>query len=485
MTTVNKAELEALTELQKEIHSSINDEEIGSLFHYDFLKVTWSVFSDVKLERSVTDNAVTFTVSNSYHFLLYVYKQQVLPAVRIKKKFIGKYKIAWCHNVDNNTVKRAEFKINDETFNSFDSVVLDMWDQGFGKTGFEEHEKICKGKVDFLEKWCDFLPKYTCNSYQPFYFSLSRMLSFPIHMINSATPINIVYSLKRDISSLLKMAEISGNEIKPMKYRSKFIEISGGKDKLPEPNIYGRYSVCTIAEINHYKCSEQYKFYFKDFADCEAENKSKLGKNVSVKLDNGHPCLLLCWVAENLTASKNNNHSNYSTNSANFASGWNPCAKVSLKYKSDAFKFKGMSSDHFDKMQPLFHLPTAPTEPGYNFFSIANNPNSPSAEIAIPFGNSQASLHISMGNTDPFLVPFDDDEESDEESDNEVKESLDKKVKKELSDNPSNGSKSDNNLSEKDAYQLHVRMLIMRKIVANKIKDTPHYEFLLDGIKSK
>jgi len=70
-----------------------------------------------------------------------------------------------------------------------------------------------------------------------------------------------------------------------------------------------------------------------------------------------------------------------------------------------------MDSDHADKMEPWYHFPSPPSEPGYNAYSFSMDSTSLDAEIGIVMEGLKAKLVVTLGNTNPFLRPVREMEE--------------------------------------------------------------------------
>lgn len=497
MAAVSKSEFGAFTALQKEIHTTDpnNPSEVLEAHHlYEFRKITWSSQIDHKLTRTNTTDDCIFTVATNYHYLLYLYKSQTLPAIKVKDEHAKNIRIAWCHNIENNSIVSSTFKVGDEVINTFDSVSLDILSQGFGRPGFDRHDPNYRMEMEKFEKWNSYLPPKPVQSHQPFYFAEDRMLSFPLWMIGTSVKVEFNYNLRRDIEKLLRVGKIrKDGTIANIKFDMKYIDVSEKLTKIPLPNLIGRYSFLSDQELNEHKCNQKYSFYVKDMISTQATNPGALGAKVEIPLQTPAPCLAMCWVAENLKATRFNNRSNYTTNSVNLNEGYNPCQYSTMKYKNDP-RFLNFPHSHFDEMQPRYHFPTRPFEPGYNFYSIANKPASIQAEVGVPLSNVHAMLSVTLGNPDPFNVDFNnlkigwdrpDGEEQSRVADFVDYEDEDDEIDMSSSISSSSMGNNGNSKKQPELFHLHVRMLVMHKLTATAVLNSDgkvsHYSMKMEA----
>jgi len=436
MATAAKIELEKLSEFQKSIHqtTSAND-PIDSIFNYEFRKVTWYSMHPVQLEAQLDESAVTFTVNQAYHYLLYTYMRQPLPPFAVKKEHVGKVMIAWCHNIGTNVVESGELLIDDEVINTVDSIWYDIYFQAYleAKPGARRSHNKGVGNIPCLESWQSSLPAYTTNVDQPFYYSRAPSLAFPIHLLNSQNHATHRYKLRREISQLLRMAKLDEAGV----WRSIPVDVTlldevKADGKLPRPQLWGRYGYITSNEIGCH-LGDKFTFYIDDVVGARADAACKLGSSVTVMPECSSPCKSIVWVAENLSATALNNYSNYTTDRSDLYQGWNPCAKATLKYGAVP-RFKDLDSDHFDQSEFRRHFRSIPSEEGYNGHSLAYDSASIDAETGIVPSSLKVALTVTLADTQPrYIEP---------------------EVKAETVDN---------------VYQVHVRMLVTRKLELNKV----------------
>ena len=219
----------------------------------------------------------------------------------------------------------------------------------------------------------------------------------------------------------------------------------------PEENdVFRTGCVDTVYQILDDKGKEtddfEYRFYMDDIVASQATNSSQLGNVVPVDLDCETPAKFIVWVAENLTAKKNRNTSNYTTNSETLYKGWNPCSNISMHYGGQ-LRIENMDIDHFDRMTPWYKTLSPADEPGYNIHCIADNAVSIDSDIGIIFHGLRARLNVMLNDTNPQLKPVRTEEKEKQPYIEELDED--------------NKPRSNN----KDLFNVHVRMMVVRKLV--------------------
>lgn len=441
---VAKEELYSLTDFQREIHvTSDPSENIISNFYKVFIKSTWYSSTPMKLKCTTEGEEVVYTVNDSFHFLIYSYMRFVTPTVSVKQEYKGKVRIAWCHNLGTNIIERAFFKEDDEVFQTWDSVWADIYFQFYQSSGADKRKNhnIGIGNVKCLEDWSEYLPSYVINVDQPWFYSTDPALAYPIFYKNSQSRTEHRY-IFRDILDLLRVQVLENGKWKDVKRGFKYLEFSSQTIKTPE--LWGRYAYITENEIKWYKCNQSRVLYIRDVDFCDAPNPNN--KNVvEVDLHCTNPCLAIFWVAENKDASLLHNYSNYTTNTQDLYSGWNPIKSVTLKY-GNVIKFNNMPSDHFSIAEPRKHFPSAPDEIGYHGYSFAWDSTNFHGDIGVVFSGLNAKMQFCI-NTD-FLDPSCINEEDTEI--NSVENTENSIEIRELN----------NNLPK---FLIHVRLLIIRK----------------------
>jgi hypothetical protein len=404
MTSVAKLELESITDFQKEIHLTKEKEAISSIFYHEFRKSTWYTHIHARLKCTADDENLEFVANTTFHYLKYTYMVTELPEIRIKPQYEGQYRICWTHNIGSNIVESADFQVDDDYFTGFDRQWMDIQSQFYMKPGFREHYNMCMGNLNFLEEWSNHLPRYKTTVPQPWYYSIDTGYAFPLYYCNSESTVVHNYQMRTKIADLLRMAVYKEDlkawvELPAVDFT--VLEGASALTKLKTPELWGCYAYITEDEIDFHKCKTERIFYINDVIACDASNPTTYGLAAEINLYCETPCKAMFWMAENLDATKLRNYSNYTTDTNNIYRGWNPVDRVTLKYgKTD--RIKNMGSEHFERVQAWYHMPSAPSEPGYNTYSFAQDSMSLDAEIGLVFTRLRTKLILHIKNTDPF-----------------------------------------------------------------------------------
>jgi hypothetical protein len=409
-----KTELESITKEQEEDHSTKSvAEEIISNFYSESVKCTWysSVLVNSASNKSAgvddeSDGDVIYEVNSVLHSLIYSYMRFRTPAIRVKPEHAGKVRIAWPHNLGTNVVREARFEVGNDVYQSWDSVWADCYFQFFMKDGPGKREAHHRGigNTKIMEDWSEYLPSYPINVEQPWFYSMDPALAFPIFYKDSSTVVRHVYSFRRNISDLIRVQYLTPEgEWVNVKDHSSLSELlilpKGGK--MPIPELWARYAYSRENELKRLKCEASRTFRIRNVITCDASNSSVYEKLVDLELQSKTPCLAFFWVAENKDASIVHNFSNYTTDTDDLYSGWDPIGRTSLHYGTQAL-FKDMASDHFNVASARMHFPSSPDEPVYHAYSYAWYSASIHGDIGIVLDKKKAKLTCAIADTNIF-----------------------------------------------------------------------------------
>lgn len=456
---IAKFDLDTLTKFQEEIHiPSDEDEEITSNFYREFRKTTWVSHIPSKMKANCSDTEVSFTANTTFHYLINTFIRQTFPALRVKKEYENDVQIAWPHNLGTNSTPKACFKIDDDTLQTIDYVWFDIHSQFFMKPGFRDHWNMCVGNLPMLENWTNFLPEFTSNVRQPWFYGKDFCMAVPM-FLSSLSLFEHVYTIRPFITDLLRMRVKKGDGWIETMCNLKCLDGTGPNGQLRPPELWGRYGYLHPTEFKWNKCREKHTFYIEDVIACDSVIPSSYGSVVTVQLDCKTPCKAFYWVAENLSAKENRNFSDYTTNKDNMYQGWNPIRSRSLMYSGNT-RLEMADSDHSDKIEPWDFAISPPSEAGYNMYSFACNPNSLDAEVGIVMNGMSVNLLCTLDNTDPYLKP--------------VKNTEDKSILDELRGDKRivyNGT---------DKFIVKVRLLVTKKLTFSQDpKDKDKYNIIV------
>lgn len=478
-----KEELESLTEFQREIHvTSSLAEEIASNFYRNFVKSTWYSSVHMKLKCTTDGDEIVYAVNNSFHFLMYTYMRANLPPVRVKPEYKNRVRIAWCHNVGTNLMRHAVFKEDDDTYQKFDNIWLDIYFQFYQTSGAgkRRNHNIGIGNLKYLEEWSESLPPYTINVDQPWFYSMDHALAFPIFYKSSQIRAEHRYTFRLPVAELLRV------QIKTKDHTWKdttrkvyqYLDISPSAT-LKIPELWGRYAYITEPEIKWYKCKQTRSFYIRDVEVCDTPNPNKYNTTAEIPLHCKNPCLAFFWVAENRDASVIHNYSNYTTDTNNLYLGWDPIKSVSLTYGTTT-RIDNMPSDHFSIAEPRKHFPSSPCESGYHGYSYAWDSTSYHGDIGIVLSNMNAKLQCRIANNNIFTgVSYTEDNDEDEDYDDDIMNAILPETSSQQS--KSNDNKTPDTVNDENcpSFITRARLLVIRKftILAD---ENEKYKFLLN-----
>lgn len=469
-----KEELLSLTDFQREIHVLNNlSEDMVSNFYRTFAKSTWYSSIPMKLQCSADDEELVYTVNNSFHFLIYSYMRFVLPPIKVKPEYKGKVRIAWCHNVGTNIVQQAVFKEDDDTYQTWDNVWADIYFQFYqdGGAGKRDNHNIGIGNVACLENWTEVLPSYPINVDQPWFYGMEQAMAFPIYHKNSQTRASHRYRFMRKIPDLLRV-QIATKQADKIKWKDvtkkvhKYLDINPNA-MLKVPELWGRYAYISDKEIAFYRCNKNRSYYIRDVEVCDTANPSRYGDNAQIDLQCTNPCLAFFWLAQNKDAVSVHNYSNYTTDTNDLYSGWDPIKTTTLKYGT-TIRLNNMPSDHFNIAESRKHFPSAPSERGYHGYSFASDSTNYHGDIGMVFANMNAQLICKIANNNIYanVTQLEEEEEEDDDDDEllDIEESAPKDTKV-----------TDNGVDEaRPNFITRARLLVIRKFTIYTDDDNRH-----------
>lgn len=478
---INKETNEKTGKIEDQVKVS---EGVHSIFQHRFKKISWYTPIKERLNVIETAEGAIYTANNTYDHLFKVFMDLTLPALRIKADKQGQYRMAWTHNIGINIAKNAKLMADDIDICSFDSISHDILAQyGYHvKPGFKKHHLISVGSVPKLEQWTSFLPAHQLNVLQPFPYSKSSHLALPL-LKSSLMQFKHIYKLRRNIMDLLRMQKYDQKLQTWIDIKPNYTVLDGIKDKdavLKLPELWGRYGQITDEERSWFRdCEINHEYYYEDIIVCDERDRKRYGECVEIALKSATPVKAIFWVSENIDASQYNNYSNYTTDSENVYSGWNPNKNFKIDYATST-RIEEMSIDHAER-EEAWEFPRAPWEAGYNAITFCNNPFSNDGEASVDLQNNGARLIVTLGNTDPSLIMPENyvdkiiDDEVEKDSDDEVEPVTD-------SENKSGKARP---IVKSNKFLLKCRLLVYKKLSYRFDPKKSVYTFKVDTFDNK
>jgi len=482
-------------------HANKGLSRVRSIYAGRFHQTSWHTQLTSQLICKSTENPFVYSVNNTYHFLKYAYATFQVPAMQLKEKYRGTYQISLPPYVGHNMIISGHVDVDNSKFGYFDSHILDIESQyRHGKN--RDHYDMMVGNVELLTKWTERIPEYNIQVPLPFDCARDPSHAFPLMYTNTKSTIDIHLNIRNKIVDLLRMRKLSERTIevqdtkiidgKPTKVISTkiekywreipcipdYLEGINAHGTIKKPEVWARYAYLTDKEVEWWKkCNgkveetmdtsnpqepEKIKlihreYYIDDYISIDADNENSYGETASVALDGKYPSKKIYFFAENISARRNRNYSNYTTNTEEQLKGWDPCLKYTLAF-GETKRIENMDNIHSSNVEPLYHEEYCPRDIGYHVISFANFANALDADLGMTMASVKAKFNVKLGNSDPMLKPVMSEESRYEEQDNIYQEEFQKK-------------------HNSPKFLLRVRMLVTRKISFEYNEKTGQYKF--------
>lgn len=348
------------------LHSSQN--EVESPFYREHIRVGWhsTFLEELKSIRETNeDSSITFIANSNAHFLLYTNLVFYTPQIVSRNPNV---EVAWSPNLLHNYVQLAELKFNDIPVQKFDTVGADILIQLDPRPGEGKRDQYLRdiGNLSHLTHFSNQLPSTRLSLHCPWSFSKKTSKSIPL-CLSTTTAITMKFTLQRDPSKLIRIREKHQDQfhLRALDYEDR-ISIEGLQNNLLLfPRFYGKYSLVTPKEIKWQKSIPNREFFYDTFHEYDAEDWTKHGEFSEVILSSSLPVKALFPVAQNMTASAINNHSNYTTNPYDCHLGISAISKYNLYYLTTKI-LDNMESEIFSNDEPYWTCSACPESPGYS-----------------------------------------------------------------------------------------------------------------------
>nr|QBK90653.1 MAG: major capsid protein [Pithovirus LCPAC104] len=451
ITNFINTDLKLVSEFQAELHGLLvtkKKEEITSKFSNNYLKTSISTKAKNKLNLISKDETYVYEINKKYDFLSNTYFIINLPEIYVKSTWKGKVQICWTKNLAHNIIKFASLKSGDNNLQTYDSIWLDN-NMQYNEIKYEDYSKMIGNKKNLTE-WNEYLQKDTIIGPQFFYYSKHISSSFPICIINSEEN-NQTYGFRLKISDLIRVRVRDKENNSWIQVESKnvstYINLEENSEIKP-PQLWGEYYKIRDDELVWY--TENNKVvYSEDIISIDQQvDPISLGSSVALNLHSEYPVKAIYWVAENISATKLNNFSNYTTDKYNIENGDNPCEKMNITYKGKE-RYIETNSIHHDIIEPYYRSNNIPRIAGYNMKSISHDPNSLNGDIGKVFD---------LINETKIAITLKEDSEKNAFNIDNIGKETEETIPLEIA----NGNKKER--INKDKYMIHIRMPIIKKL---------------------
>lgn len=362
---IHTAEFRSLNQFQQ---SMFNGQRVENFFGNEQDQIAWSTPCFQQFENVINQNneledgdesftEITYNIKGEFDIMRGSYINFILPEISVYEEYRKNVRICWPKNPFLSIIGEAEL-CSEDTIDNIDYIIL------CNRMQWHIHKRklFSKmiGNISQLTYWNSYLPAYTCSSPQLWFYGLSKNWAIPLHLLETRNyPIH-KYKFRLDISKFLRMQYYSNGDWQDIPVNFKYIKCPENKN-IPAPNMFGIYHKITLEEKQSRKNCE---FYYNFFKRQSNANEISFGENIQLQLKSTSPILQLFYVAENMTAKKYNDYTNF-TSSTDRDIGTNIFKNVTLKY-NDNFKLKDVFSQNLSNIYGFYNFPKYPCEEGYN-----------------------------------------------------------------------------------------------------------------------
>jgi hypothetical protein len=471
---VLKLDIDSLTKFQEELHlpnpNNIN-EKVNSRFICVLEKNAWSAHTKAKMVHTKVhsgdsdEGEIIYTASKKFDVIFKTSFHINLIPIKVKDDWKDRVEICYFRNPGHNIVNRGELKTDDDHHQYMDSIWMDIHSQFFMDNGAGKRELYDRmvGNIPCLVDWNTDLPGIPLIVPQPYHYSRHTRVGL-LTLRSSMNTVTYHYNIRNKINEILRMRVRKSikHPWEEVKCNLQYLDIPENVKEIPIPELWTRYSLMTDEEREWQK-QQKIITYIEDIVIANSNNPIKFGSTDVIPLHCKVPCKALFWVAQNVRFSGNRNLSNYTTDEN--LEGWNPCSKASLKY-AGVSRVKELPHEHFELSETWDFGKSAPAEPGYNMYSFGYDLTTLNSDTAIVLEPLNASLHVKLGDTNPFLT-MEEEEDAYDEDGNLIPKEL-------LKDRYDIG-----NALEDDKYIIHVRALVYKKLEMSWIEKDKRLKYAI------
>lgn len=459
---INTAKLDAetLTAFQKKLHDS-NDRDEDFITEHNYLsqKVTWSGLYTEKLREI---GKFEYELNKKFHCARKLYAICHLPQLRVEEKYENYVQIALCNNFMHNVITYANLTIDGKVCEEINTISMDNSIQFDVLPGSGRRQTIKKmvGDKKFTGQWMSSIPAYSFQCPLPFDYTTNIKKALPLFLCASSDIIH-VFKFNTKLSNLIRMrvrATLEDGTYGPwtvIKYNHKYLHSIKKDAEIKTPEIWAKYSYLTAKELD-WQMHQKVEMYMQNQIVICADKADVYGQPVTLDVQSAYPIKCLRWGAINMTASKYNNHSNYTTDVNDINKGWSPIKSMEFKYGNSTRMMK-MDYYHHADIEPYYGCFSTPYDNGYHCVNFCNNIYSVYPDGGLAFPESGHKVTLSIENTDPTLEEILDNELPEERDGNIVIKELMQQDKE---------SKSNNS----PLFLPYILLLISRKVIFEKDK---------------
>ena len=465
---VAKMEYTALTDFQKSMHfESSKDEEVRSLYSYDFVKSTWTSPFKEQITRGNSNpdsGVVEYILNDAFDYIKSVQLSVNSPMVRVLPEYTDTVQVCLCHNFTHNVVKDAKLYGSGGIIQNSGTIFLDYKaeaDMRVGQ-GMRELSKKMVGDRKYYGIWSTILPSFKLGTPLKFYHSGYASKAMPLFLKDSQSKFIYRFTFETNVSELVRMRvrtilgesdddEVKYGEWKYIKYNPEYVD-ENTKERIDLPILWGRYS-CIGEKEKEWRKTFPHEYYTEDMILIPSDSEVKYGYPCAIQIQSVSPAEKILVIAKNIDSENINNHSNYSTNTNDIDSGWNPIESISMMYGTSA-RINEMDSMHFDAFEHYYGSKSAPEDPGWNVYHFSDRPFKIHPDVGVSLYKNNPKIVAHINDTNPFTKIM-----------NKTKRKRPNPNKKMVPKELLEANDNSNNLNPSPSFKVYVILIIIRKII--------------------
>lgn len=366
--------------------------KIDSIFYSEIMPICWYSIETKKYDIAGTETERVFTPPKGNEYVMSSYIEFTLPAIGVKDSYRDRYRIAWGPNVGNNVIESCVTKIDEYiTLQTFDNHWLNIEPHFFRKMGFDDECERGIGNTPELQTFGFYLPSHNVRANQPFFYSYSSTVAFPLFLMNSQSTFKHEYKFIKKIDKLLCMQELVGDKWVPVPVDMSALICSS--NSIGEISLYGKFCNIKDTEIEWNKCEvEETLFYTNDVCICDSDTESSLTNNAKIELKSSAPATAIFFFAHNVTAEKEYNiRSKYNMTGNNLS----PIHDVNMKLGEK----KIIGKHHFTGINLLNNFDRA-TDKDILCYAISDRPGTTKITVGIPLSVIPSEINVKLSNVE-------------------------------------------------------------------------------------
>lgn len=374
--------------------------------------VSWMTLIQTRVKKEPQGESCGYKFARSADAINHAWLSVTTPRIRVKENLRKTHRIAFTQNLMHNVSKSLKLDFNDLTAVAGDTATLDNLAAYMEDSSKWEAYQSFIGNIPALTKFSTELPETPLQlplNLMPWEKDTTNALLLCCLRLNEVR-INAEYNL--DLSKLIRVQRLasssSDDEWEDVKAKDvnwgDLIEVQNSKNglHLALPDCWAEYCMFTKGERKFHRSNpcdyliEQYQRY---------DDKKQPAGTTRFDFKFNYPHRVLFFNSLNATAAEYNNHSNYTTNPHDAASGADPCKTVSYYYDQIA-RFENYPAGMFSTMIPYYHAKRVSLEPGYHMLSYSNK-NGMEQDCSTNLTSVSSSFELKMSD-----AADDDDDEN-------------------------------------------------------------------------